>query len=86
MKLFRITTEVEFFVVAEDEEDAIQVASNHGSEAFRDTYDVDYFASEINSLSEVPKDWRDCYPYGDSGDLNCRQVMESSDNGSAEQT
>jgi hypothetical protein len=75
MKLYRVTAEFEFFVMAEDESDAVRVAASNGSEAFSDTFDIDYVTSQVTELREVPKYWRNCYPYGDGPDVTCEQIL-----------
>lgn len=81
MKLFRVTAEFEFFVTAADEMDAVRVAAMNGSEAFGEQLDIDYSTSEVTELREVPKDWRNSYPYGDGPDVTCEQLLANENNG-----
>lgn len=68
-KVFRVTCEFEFFVSADDDDDAWTVARNSYREAVRDADTPDMlFTSEVSDIKSVPKDWRNCYPYRKRGE------------------
>lgn len=77
-KLYRVTAEYEFFVVADDEEGAWQTARDNARDAFSDVWDPDINVSPATDIRDVPKDWRNSYPYGsDENERTCEQVLNA---------
>jgi hypothetical protein len=80
MKVYRVTAEVEveFFVVAEDEDEARYVAGDYAEEAIDDVHSCPYVgrASRVTDPASIPKDWRYSRPYGDNeDDLTIEQIL-----------
>ena len=76
-KLYRVLAEFEFFVVGDDDNDAVLEAIANAADAFRDTYDgPDVFVTEVTDLAALPKDWRESFPYGENEtEQTCEQVL-----------
>lgn len=74
-KLYRATVEFEFFVVAEDEDDAYRSARRYAEDAMDDN-DTHIWTSEVTDIAEVPKVWRDSYPFGnDDVERTCAVIL-----------
>lgn len=75
MKLYRVTVEHTFFMVAEDDFLSPLDAESCAREAVRNDIDLDLITdTEITSLDEVPKEYQDTCPYGEGG--NERSIKE----------
>lgn len=77
MRLYRVTVETEFFITAQDDDDAFRVARRHYDRALSDAEPDLMYADEVTDVARVPKVWRDSLPYGEHADLTCEQVLKA---------
>lgn len=74
MKLYRVTVEHTFFMTAEDGLSVLE-AESWARKAVREDIDLDLITdTQVTTLDEVPKEYRDTYPYGKGG--NERTIKE----------
>jgi hypothetical protein len=74
MKLYRVTVEHTFFMVAAGELNHLD-AEYSAREAVREDVELDLITdTEVTSLDEIPKEYRGTCPYGDGG--NVRTLAE----------
>lgn len=79
MRLWKATVEVEVLIASEDEpltDEIVSAAEDEIKDNGPHCCDVT-FVSECESLPDVPEDWLDTLPRGDSGDQSCRAMMEA---------
>jgi len=78
MKVFKVTAQIEFVVVAESEFDALQVADSYAIDAARDSgLDADW-AQEIAAADQLPAGWKESdLPYGGDGDQSIKAILDS---------
>ena len=78
-KLYRVTCEFDYFIVADDESDAYLTAKDEADKAFSDSsWDLMLSVEHVPTIERVPKEWRHCYPYGeDDTERTCEQILES---------
>lgn len=78
MKLYRVTVEHTFFMTAEDDDDAACNAPYCAAEAMKnDQLDL-ITEQEVESLDEIPEEWRNSYPYGEPTNDTCEQIFKAS--------
>jgi hypothetical protein len=77
MKLYKVTIEHTFLMVAADNLDAELNAESAAREAVREDFGIEVLVGEeITKLDEVPAEWRDCYPYGEDGnERTCKEWL-----------
>lgn len=77
-KLYRATVEFEFFVVAENDDEAYLTARRYSEDAM-DSAETGIFTDEVSELKTIPKDWRNSYPFGkDDSERTCEQILAAS--------
>lgn len=70
MKLYRVTVEHTFFMVSDGDDLNILDAENCAREAVREGIYLDLITdTEVTSLEEIPKEYRDSCPYGEGGNV-----------------
>jgi hypothetical protein len=80
MKLYRVTIEHTFFMVADGDLDHLD-AEYAAREAVREDVEIDLITdTECTKLEEIPTMYRDSYPYGEGGNVRtCAQWLEHKD-------
>lgn len=78
MKLYKVSVQYETLVLAESP----QEASIQGIYAVKheDEEPILTAEQEITSISEVPKEWLDCFPWNGKADKTVKQILEESKN------
>ena len=77
MKVFRVDIGRTLLVIADGDEQAVDVAfKNERRELVNDPESVS--AREVTGLKDVPEVWHDCRPYGEGneGHLSVAQLLE----------
>lgn len=68
-QLYRVTVEHTFFMVSEGDELDVLDAESCAREALREDIPDLITDSEVTSLEEIPKEYRNTYPYGEGGNV-----------------
>jgi hypothetical protein len=76
MPLYRVTVEHTFVIQAKDEDDAYHLARAECHKAVRDDELDLIFEEEITSLSDLPNNWRNSYPYGEPTNSTCEEILK----------
>lgn len=75
-RLYKATVESEFFVLADSVVDACSKARAYVHQAMRDQEPELGFVDEVTDIQDVPKEWRDSYPYGQGRDeKTCVEIL-----------
>jgi len=73
--LFAVNIEVTIYVWAEDNAEAIDLATSY--EAVRDQYWNDLaIPSQVTVKERIDSDWRNCIPYGAPNDETCDELFD----------
>jgi len=77
MKLYKVTIEHTFFMVAEDDADASIIAQGEAAEALRTDLAVDLITEEeVTCAEDIPAEWRKACPYGEGGNVrSCEEWL-----------
>lgn len=73
VRLFDVTVTKTLVVAAESEREAERLALSYE----KDESGYVECCAEVKSIDQLSGDWWDSLPYNMSGDLTCRQIMES---------
>jgi hypothetical protein len=84
MPIFRVVTEIESYVWAENDAQAVAVAEREEREIIGDTPFIEWDAHEVSNFGHIPKDWQDSCPYGNHGDKTVRELMKMTEEDIAE--
>jgi hypothetical protein len=78
MKLYRVTVEHSFFMLAEDDDDAARISSFVARESISLDPEIDLVTEQaVSSLDAVPKVWRDSIPFGHNAkELTCEEFFQ----------
>jgi hypothetical protein len=69
MKLYKVTIEHAFLMVAKNDLDAQLNAESAAREAVRNDFGIEVsVGEEVTAREDIPKDWIGCCPYGEGGD------------------
>lgn len=80
MKPYAVEVSFTMIVMAEDEDDAIDVAEGNADDAWRDDGSKDFVVSgPIRSVEELSRHgWSgECLPYGGDSDANLRDILDA---------
>jgi len=81
MALYKASVQMDYYVEASDEAEALMLAKQSLEDAVHDPNDAEFSVSKVVHLQTVPKVWRNSLPYGDgSQDLTCEQILSSGKN------
>jgi hypothetical protein len=75
-KLFEVTIERSFIIVAETRKDAEDMAPAFEVEAIGDSPDYGISSTEIDDISRLPEEWKNAIPYGGEGDKTCEEYLD----------
>lgn len=76
MPLFKVSVEVEFYMDAEDEDDAYCDAGHYAKEALADGGATVAWVREVKTGERIPPDWLAALPYGGDGERTISQILD----------
>jgi len=76
MGLYLVRIELEMVVDATGSQHAIRVAREHSTEAAKDLVHGNVEVSAVQTLSELPLEWTNCYPWGAAPDATCSEILK----------
>lgn len=75
-RLFHVEYDFDMVVLAENEEEAREIAKEDCDEAFADCrYELYPVVSEIRDMRSLPSFWSNSAPWGSDGDTTCEKIM-----------
>ncbi len=73
--LFKVSIEFDLYVWAEDDTEAVEIAT--GYEAQESILPCDYaYANQVTDSNQIAGDWKDSIPFGAPNDETCIQLYE----------
>lgn len=77
-KLYRVTIEYDALAVADDDIAAYSVARSSLREITDDQEpDICPWAGAIETADQIPKEWRECIPYGGDGNTRVEAYIQA---------
>ena len=77
MKLFKVSVEVEFYMMAEDSLSARWKADDFAEEALRDGGGIMAHVSEVKDFTSISPEWMESLPYGGDGKRTIKEILEA---------
>lgn len=81
LKLFEVTIERTYVIVAESQREADLDASTYERESIGDSDPDSIWVHEIENIKGIPYGWNKCYPYGDGEDRVCEDYFKDPETG-----
>ena len=76
MGLYLVRIGLEMVVDATGSQHAVRVAREHSAEAAKDLVHGNVEVSAVRTLSELPLEWTNCYPWGAPGEVTCSEILK----------
>lgn len=73
-RLFRVNCVVDMVVLADNENDAADLAEYHARDEVNNGLEI-WSIVPIEKAEQLPSGWRGAYPYGGDGEKMCREII-----------